>query len=56
MTEMTKKKKTLIRFVIISFNISRATDSHQSQGEPNRVSNGHLWQARANERKPEPPN
>ena len=52
---MTKQKRTLIRLVIISFDISTAIQSHQSQGEPTRVRNGHQEPARAIEIKPEPP-
>ena len=55
MTPMTKQRKTLIRLVIISFDISRALLSHQNQGEPTRVRNGHQEPARANQSKPGPP-
>jgi hypothetical protein len=51
---MTKKKRNLIRLVIIQFDISRAIQSHQSQGEPIRVRNGHQEPDRAIESKPEP--
>ena len=54
-TQMIKQKRTLIRLVIILFDIFRAIQSHQSQGEPTRVSNGHQELASANERKPELP-
>ena len=37
MTQMTKHKRTLIRLVITSLDISRAIQSHQSQGESPRV-------------------
>ena len=56
MTQMTKQKRTLIRLVIISFDISIAILSNKSQGEPRKVRNGHQETAGANESKPEPPN
>ena len=37
MNQMTKQKRTLIRFVFISFGISIAIQSHKRQGEPTRV-------------------
>ena len=55
MTQMTMQKRKLIRLVIISFDIIRTTQSHQSQDEPTRVRNGHQEQAKANEIKSEPP-
>ena len=53
MIKMTEQKRKLIRLVIISFNIYRAIQSQQSQGEPTIVRNGHQEPARANESKPE---
>ena len=44
-----------IRFVIISFDISIAIQSHERQDGPTRVWNTHQEPARANESKPEPP-
>ena len=55
MNLMTKEKKTLINFVIISFDISRAIKIHKSQGEPTRVRNGHQEPAKDNKCMPEPP-
>ena len=55
MTQMSKQKRTLIILVIISFDIYRASQSHQSQGEPTRVKIGYLELARANQSKPGPP-
>ena len=55
MNQMTKQKRTVISFAIISFDISIAIQSHKRQGEPTRVRKSHLEPARANERKPEPP-
>ena len=52
---MAKEKKTLIRFVIISSDISRAIKIHKSQGEPTRVRNGHQEPARDIESKLKPP-
>ena len=52
---MTKKKRTLIRIAIISFDISLVIQSHKRQGEPTRVRNSHLEPARENESKPKPP-
>ena len=52
---MTKEKRTLIRFIIISFDISRAIQSLKSQSEPTRVRNWYREPARDNESKPEPP-
>ena len=55
MTQMTEQKRKLIRLFITSFDISRAIQSHQSQGEPTRVRNDLQEPARDNESKPEPP-
>ena len=55
MIQMTKQKRTLIRLVIVSFDIYRTIQSYQSQGKPTRVRIGHQEPSTANESKPEPP-
>jgi hypothetical protein len=51
---MTKEKNIVVGFIIIYYDISRAIQSHKSQGEPTRLRNGHQEPARDNESKPEP--
>ena len=48
MIQMTKRKMTIIRLVIISFDISSAIQSHKSKGEHPRFRNGHQEPARDN--------
>ena len=55
MTYLTKHKRKLIRLSIISFDLSRAIQSHQSQVEPTRVMNGHHECAKAHKSKQETP-